>query len=80
MKQGQHHRRCVVRYEFRGDNVMLCDCIKALIEMDDANALWPHGIGGHARCLLEACYRRLKNPRRRKRQIDTRTKRERVRA
>lgn len=45
--------------EFRGDNEHLRACIKALIEMNDDNALVPHGIGGHARALLAASYHRL---------------------
>jgi hypothetical protein len=46
---------------FRGDNKLLRESIKALIELDNANALVPHGIGGHARTLLAACYLRLPN-------------------
>ena len=45
--------------EFKGDNAHLCECIKALIELSDDNALVPHGLGGHARGMLAACYRRL---------------------
>ena len=47
--------------EFRGDDAHLCECIKALIEMNDSEALVPHGIGGHARALLAASYHRLKS-------------------
>lgn len=46
--------------EFRGDNDLLLDCIVALIRMNDDGVLAPHGIGGHARGLLAACYVRLK--------------------
>jgi len=49
------------RDTFRGDNKLLRECIKALIELNDSNSLVPHGIGGHARNLLSACYRRLPN-------------------
>jgi hypothetical protein len=45
---------------FRGDNQQLRDGIKALIGLSDEGALIPHGIGGHARTLLAACYHRLK--------------------
>lgn len=48
-----------IRDEFRGDDVLLCDCIRALIELNDDGAMVPHGIGGHARQLLAACYHRL---------------------
>jgi hypothetical protein len=44
---------------FRGDDALLCECIRALIELNDDGALVPHGIGGHARQLLAACYHRL---------------------
>lgn len=50
-----------IRDEFRGGNALLRDCIKALINLNDDNALVPHGIGGHARNLLAACYHRLPN-------------------
>jgi hypothetical protein len=52
-----------IRDTFRGDNKLLRECIKALIELNDSNSLVPHGIGGHARTLLSACYRRLPNDR-----------------
>ena len=45
--------------EFRADNEQLRDCIKALIELSDSGSLAPHGIGGHARKMLAACYHRL---------------------
>ena len=48
-----------IRAEFRGNNKHLKACIKALIGLSDDNALTPHGIGGHARALLAACYHRL---------------------
>ncbi len=44
---------------FNGDNKQLCGSIRALIELNDAGALVPHGIGGHARALLAAAYCRL---------------------
>ena len=56
-------RGSAIRDEFRGDNALLRDCIKALINLNDDNALVPHGIGGHARNLLAACYHRLPNRR-----------------
>jgi len=45
--------------DFRGDDAQLISCIKALISMNDAGALVPHGIGGHARALLSAAAVRL---------------------
>jgi hypothetical protein len=45
--------------DFRGDDAHLVRCIKALISMNDAGALVPHGIGGHARSLLSAAAVRL---------------------
>ena len=48
-----------IKDEFRGDDANLCRSIKALIELSDAKALSPHGLGGHARKLLAASYRRL---------------------
>lgn len=45
--------------DFRGDNTHLKSCINALINLSDDGALIPHGIGGHARSLLAACYHRL---------------------
>jgi hypothetical protein len=44
---------------FNGDNKALCGAIAALLEMDRAGALTPHGIGGHARTLLTAAAARL---------------------
>lgn len=45
--------------DFRGDTEHLRACMKALIEMEDAKCLVPHGIGGHARSLLASAYHRL---------------------
>lgn len=45
--------------EFRGDNAHLVRCIGALLSLDAKNALWPHGIGGHAKGLLSAAMHRL---------------------
>lgn len=39
---------------FRGDDSNLIDSIASLIELDREGALVPHGIGGHARALLES--------------------------
>lgn len=50
-----------IKDDFRGDNEHLRESIKALIELDDDNALVPHGIGSHARILLASCYHRLHN-------------------
>lgn len=44
---------------FKGDNQQLIACINALLDLDAAGALIPHGIGGHARSLLAACAARL---------------------
>jgi hypothetical protein len=44
---------------FRGDDAKLISCIEALIHLNDAGALVPHGIGGHARELLSAAAVRL---------------------
>ncbi len=44
---------------FNGDTAALCRAIEALLALDAANALVPHGIGGHARNLLEAAAIRL---------------------
>lgn len=44
---------------FNGNNEHLKASIKALINLNDDNALVPHGIGGHARGLLAAAYHRL---------------------
>ena len=47
---------------FRGDTAALIRNIDVLLEMDAAGALVPHGVGGHARCLLEAASVRLAAP------------------
>lgn len=49
----------VIADEFRADNAHLRESIKALIGLNDSGSLTPHGIGGHARSLLAACYHRL---------------------
>lgn len=49
---------------FRGDNKLLKESIEALLELDNAGALVPHGIGGHARTLLMSCFVRLPNKKR----------------
>ena len=49
----------VIIDDFRGDDALLRECIQALIRLNDKDALIPHGIGGHARCLLAASYHRL---------------------
>ncbi|MBN8740680.1 MAG: hypothetical protein BGP24_14880 [Lysobacterales bacterium 69-70] len=46
---------------FQGDNTKLCSSIDALLELDARNALVPHGIGGHARTLLEAAANRIRH-------------------
>lgn len=45
--------------DFKGDNERLIACIEALLDLDAAKALVPHGIGGHARGLLSAAGARL---------------------
>lgn len=47
---------------FRGDTAALIRNIDALLELDAAGALVPHGVGGHARGLLEAASVRLAAP------------------
>jgi hypothetical protein len=47
------------RDEFNGDNAALCRSIEALLALDAAKALVPHGVGGHARSLLSAAMARL---------------------
>lgn len=44
---------------FKGDNSALLESTKALIELDAAGSLVPHGLGGHARVLLNALASRL---------------------
>lgn len=47
------------RDTFNGDNKRLVACIKALLSMDADGVLVPHGVGGHARKMLEASAARL---------------------
>lgn len=44
---------------FRGDNAALIENIDALLRLDAAGALFPHGVGGLARQLLSAAAMRL---------------------
>lgn len=44
---------------FNGDTAHLIRSIEALLELDAKGVLRPHGIGGHARTLLEAAAVRL---------------------
>ncbi|USN13901.1 hypothetical protein KABACHOK_00650 [Brevundimonas phage vB_BpoS-Kabachok] len=44
---------------FRGDNANLLGSISAILALDEADALAPHGLGGHARDLLSAAFVRL---------------------
>ncbi len=44
---------------FNGDNRKLVHCIRALLGLDAAKALVPHGLGGHARTLLATAADRL---------------------
>lgn len=45
---------------FNGSNAKLCGSIDALLSLDAAGALVPHGIGGHARTLLESAATRIR--------------------
>ena len=45
--------------EFNGDNQKLISSINALLALDAKGSLVPHGIGEHARALLQACEARL---------------------
>lgn len=45
---------------FRGDNAHLCECIDALLSLDASGSMAPHGVGGHARALLESAATRLR--------------------
>ncbi len=47
--------------DFNGDNAHLVSCINALLDLDDAKALVPHGLGkgSHAYRLLTAAAARL---------------------
>lgn len=47
---------------FKGSNATLVGAIQALLSLDAANALTPHGVGGHARTLLTAASVRLAAP------------------
>ena len=47
---------------FRGDTANLIESIVALVSLDRAGVLVPHGIGGHARSLLESAAIRLSQP------------------
>lgn len=47
---------------FRGDDSALIESIVALVSLDRAGVLVPHGIGGHARSLLESAAIRLSQP------------------
>lgn len=49
-------RECEV---FNGDNRLLIESIRALLRLDAAGAIVPHGVGGHARTLLTAAANRL---------------------
>jgi hypothetical protein len=44
---------------FNGDNAKLVSAIEALLELDASGSLVPHGVGGHARTMLEAAAVRL---------------------
>lgn len=44
---------------FRGDDAALVASIRALLDLDAAGVLVPHGIGGHARGLLASAAARL---------------------
>lgn len=47
--------------DFQGENSHLVECINALLDMDDAKALVPHGLGkgSHAYRMLTAASHRL---------------------
>ena len=45
--------------DFRNDNFHLIACIEALLSLDKAGAIVPHGVGGHARGLLASAAHRL---------------------
>lgn len=44
---------------FKGDNAALIKSAQALLDLDASGALVPHGIGSHARTLIEAFIERL---------------------
>lgn len=46
-------------YDFDGDNAHLVTCIRALLAVDAAGSMRPHGVGGLARTLLTAAAERL---------------------
>ncbi len=52
----------MLKDDFNGDNAHLIRSIEALLEMNADGVLAPHGIGGHAAKLLEACALRLSTP------------------
>ena len=65
-----------IKDEFNGGNAQLVACIGALISLNDDGVLVPHGLGGHGRTLLAACYRRipaLEDTARRQREISRHT-------
>lgn len=45
--------------DFNGDNAHLIRSAQALLDLDAAGALVPHGIGGHARSIIESFIARL---------------------
>lgn len=45
--------------QFNGDNAKLVSAIEALLALDASGSLVPHGVGGHARTMLEAAAVRL---------------------
>jgi hypothetical protein len=46
-------------HEFEGTDDQLIASAKALLELDAAGAMYPHGIGGHARTIIEAFVKRF---------------------
>ncbi|MFT4064337.1 hypothetical protein [Paraburkholderia sp.] len=49
----------MMKDQFNGDNAKLVSAIAALLDLDAKGALVPHGVGGHARTMLEAAAVRL---------------------
>ncbi len=47
---------------FNGDDRKLIECATALLELDAKGVLVPHGIGGHARTIIESFVSRASNP------------------
>jgi hypothetical protein len=45
--------------QFNGDDAKLISAIEALLDLDASGSLVPHGVGGHARTMLEAAAVRL---------------------